>query len=63
MISLPADLQKSAHIVLDTLFENIDSYEIDVSSYELDHICYRVASIDEYIEMKHVFSQFGSIIK
>ena len=63
MISLPEDLQESAHIFLDSLFENIDSYKIDVSSYELDHICYRVASIDEYLEMKHVLSQFGSPIK
>lgn len=37
---------------LDRIFVHIASDNIDVSSYILDHICYRVETMTEYESMK-----------
>lgn len=33
---------------LDTVFADLEALKIDVSSYELDHICYRVQTDEQY---------------
>jgi predicted metalloenzyme YecM len=63
MTALPENIEHEAYDFLDRLFMNIDTDSIDVSGYELDHLCYRVASTDEYKDMKVIFSKYGSIVK
>jgi len=35
---------------------------VDVSNYELDHICYRVDSIERYKEYQNELSQLGTLL-
>ena len=42
---------------LDRTFLELLRYGIDVSYYELDHICYRVGSQDEYERNKAYLSE------
>ncbi len=49
-------------IFLDELFDHIARDGIDVSSYKLDHLCYRVATLEEYCAMRIVLSNMGILL-
>lgn len=49
-------------IFLDELFDHITRDGIDVSSYELDHLCYRVGTLREYDDMREVLSNMGVLL-
>ncbi len=51
------------HGFLDRLFENIEEAGVDVSAYEMDHICYMAETVEEYIEMKAEFAQVGERLR
>lgn len=44
---------------LEKIFAALERDRIDVSKYELDHICYRVASEERYRELKTELIEFG----
>ncbi len=48
---------------LDDIFFYITQDGIDVSRYELDHICYRVETQAEYEEMKNILDTVGVMLK
>lgn len=50
------------HLFLEELFKLMDDIELDVSKYELDHICYRVDSIENYRTKKIQLQSFGKIL-
>ncbi len=50
------------HLFLDQLFGMLSDIELNVEKYELDHLCYRVASADEYTEKKKALSSFGELL-
>ena len=47
---------------LDRIFVHITSDNIDVSSYILDHICYRVETMTEYESMKLLFQERWTLL-
>lgn len=47
---------------LDQLFIQLDDSAIEVSGFELDHICYRVETEDRYQLFKRALKDFGSVI-
>ena len=47
-----ADIIGDPILFLNDLFSKLQDIELDVEKYELDHICYRVKSIEEYNEKK-----------
>jgi predicted metalloenzyme YecM len=47
---------------LDQIFSNIHKAGIDVSRYELDHVCYRVSSLENYSVKKSALSDFGTLL-
>ena len=47
---------------LDQIFHHLQEDQLDVSSYELDHLCYRVESIERYTELKEVCHKLGSLL-
>jgi len=47
---------------LERIFMNIASDKIDVSEYVLDHICYRVETMEEYESMKGFFSERWTLL-
>ena len=59
MISAMLDL---APAFLDQLFRLIDRFEIDYSSYTIDHICFRTASVDEYQRLKESLSAVHELL-
>ena len=50
------------HLFLEELFSKISDIELKVENYELDHICYRVQSIDEYKIKKEELKNFGELL-
>jgi predicted metalloenzyme YecM len=53
---------KNINIFLEKTFNFLKDDNIDVSNYELDHICYRVETITRYNELKLFLSNFGSLL-
>ncbi|MFA6548168.1 MAG: VOC family protein [Candidatus Magasanikbacteria bacterium] len=47
---------------LEKIFQLLEKDGIDVSEYELDHICYRVEINERYNQLKNKFSQLGNLI-
>ena len=50
------------HLFLDDLFSKISDIELNVEKYELDHICYRVQSVNEYKLKKNELQDFGELL-
>jgi hypothetical protein len=47
---------------LDSIFENLEQTWIDVSNFELDHICYRTETLDEYERLKQEISKHAKLL-
>ena len=47
---------------LDDLFSKLADIELKVDNYELDHICYRVTSNNEYKTKKEELTNFGELL-
>lgn len=47
---------------LDRLFEHLQEDEIEVSQFELDHICYRVETLQRYQELVQQLSPLGDLL-
>lgn len=50
------------HGFLTEIFSKLEASGIDVSRYELDHLCYRVETQDQYLEMKHQLGSAGKCL-
>lgn len=46
---------------LEELFDLLAEHHLDVSDLELDHICYRVETMERYSELKAIIPSFGRI--
>lgn len=49
-------------LFLDTLFDKLYNFGIDTDQYELDHVCYRVTTLDEYIVIKSKFKNISRLL-
>jgi predicted metalloenzyme YecM len=47
---------------LEKIISALDADKINVSKYELDHVCYRVKSQDEYEQFKSKLSHLGELL-
>lgn len=47
---------------LENIFYNLKKDEIDVLDYELDHICYRVETIERNNQLKNELQKIGDLI-
>lgn len=47
---------------LTNIFNNLSNDKIDVSNFELDHICYRVESEERYFYYKNILLKYGKIL-
>jgi len=48
---------------LDTCFEKIEEFGIDISKYELDHIAYQASSDSDYDKLMPEFLKVGKLVK
>lgn len=46
---------------LEELFDLLAEHHLDVSDLDLDHICYRVETMERYSELKAIIPSFGRI--
>jgi predicted metalloenzyme YecM len=49
-------------LFLDKIFFMIDDIELDVFNLELDHLCYRVATVEEYELKKNELTDLGDLL-
>jgi predicted metalloenzyme YecM len=47
---------------LQRLFAGIHADNLDVEDMELDHLCYRVATVERYARCKELFAQHGTLL-
>lgn len=43
---------------LENLFQEISAVGVDVSAFQMDHVCYRVADMGRYEELKHAWGRY-----
>ena len=55
-----ADIITDPIVFLEDLFSKLDDIGLDLDKYPLDHLCYRVSSLDEYKLKKSELMNFGS---
>lgn len=53
---------ENAQYFLDKVFKEIQSAQIDLKNWEIDHICYRTTSEENYLESKKYFAQLGELL-
>lgn len=49
-------------IFLKSIFRLLGIDKIDVDNYELDHICYRTESVQQYFELRNKLNKVGEIL-
>ena len=49
-------------LFLDQLFAELKTKNIDVEAFELDHVCLRVETVDEYNRAKNYFASIGLLL-
>lgn len=47
---------------LDAVFSDLESMKIDVSTYELDHMCYRVVTEEQYIQTNEALAEISVLL-
>lgn len=52
----------SAKVFLDTFFRQLCAMELIVEDYELDHVCYRVDSLENYRFVKQVIAREAKLL-
>ena len=51
-----------AYIFLDKIFSILDEKKIKIGSWEIDHLCYRTSSLENYEKIKSDFSALGELL-
>jgi predicted metalloenzyme YecM len=54
-------LKQQAFTFLDSLFENLENDGIEVDQFEMDHICYRVETNEDFHKKKEEWASFTSL--
>ena len=49
-------------VFLNHIFQKLKDDQINVSNYELDHICYRVNGFEKYISLKNKLKKKGDML-
>ncbi|MFT7615249.1 MAG: putative metalloenzyme YecM [Candidatus Woesearchaeota archaeon] len=52
----------NVHSFLDTVFLKLVDEKIDISTYELDHVCYRVERQSQYQQLKNELGKLGELL-
>lgn len=47
---------------LDAIFDYLAQKKLNISNYQLDHICYRVETTKKYLYLKEKLSNFGELL-
>ena len=56
------DIISDPIVFLEKLFEMLDDIGLEVDQYLLDHLCYRVESVNEYKQKKAELESFGELL-
>ncbi|MCH8519341.1 MAG: VOC family protein [Nanoarchaeota archaeon] len=61
-MSKPIEVLPSPFNFLEKIFNEIQELNIDISSFECDHICYRVETYERYKELKNKLQTIGEFL-
>jgi len=61
-MNLRQELQEQAVTFLNTIFQKLKWYQIDIQGSILDHICYRVTTTERYEVMKKELLKIGTLL-
>ena len=62
MISDYNELIEASQPFLDTLFECLESTGLNVDDLQMDHICYRVEQLEEYLKVKALINAHAMLL-
>ena len=63
MSALEVILQCSVATFLNTIFRQLQAKGVDVSGYFCDHMCYRVATVEEYKSLKDQLATVADLLR
>lgn len=55
-------MHEKALIFLEKIFSILKENKIDIGNWEIDHLCYRTSSLDNYAELKSLWSGLGELL-
>lgn len=55
-------MHEKALIFLEKIFSILKANQIEIGSWEIDHLCYRTSSMDNYAELKKLWSGNGELL-
>lgn len=55
-------IETQAHQFLDQLFQHLENHQVDIKNWEIDHLCYRTSSPENYSESKAMFEKKGKLL-
>lgn len=55
-------LQEQAKEFLHRVFQHINREKIDLKNWEIDHLCYRTSSQENYLNIKKKFEKLGHLL-
>lgn len=55
-------VENQAKQFLKKIFQNLEGYKIDIKNWEIDHLCYRTSSQENYSEVKETFHNLGQLL-
>lgn len=56
------EIREEAESFLSYVFKVLEQAKCDVSGFDLDHICYRVVTVDEYLRLKKLLLKEGVLL-
>lgn len=55
-------IKQQSFNLLDKIFQNLKTHQIDIKNWEIDHLCYRTSSLENYDDTKKVFQKLGKLL-
>lgn len=56
------DILKDINAFLEKVLTALEADKIDISKYKLDHVCYRVSSVEDYKKYQTELSKLGTLL-
>ncbi|EQC48226.1 YecM protein [Bacteriovorax sp. BSW11_IV] len=55
-------MKEKAYQFLESIFATLNEKKVDIKNLEIDHLCYRTSSEENYKEIKEIFSSIGQCL-
>ena len=62
LLNFQKDIQHQAVTFLEKIFNELESVQIDLRDWPIDHLCYRTSSENNYQKIKNCFQHIGELL-